>query len=221
MCCLKPSWSYEWWTLCKLLQASSRRFGTSVTIKLTRLRTPVKTSTAYLLFCDSVHADIWDISHGMVVVQWADVCLIYLRREMLGGWGGVLMLVLWCGGGWCGLGGKQWAVEVIWTCPIISRTPSDPIFPKVLSHYFLYPFWSHISRSALLNTYALMVLCWGCCSPLKKCPWPVRQAVLGSLLDAVGCTTHRAFPYLGIRWRSAPLGISANSSVAGDFLECL
>ena len=25
---------------------------------VTRLRTPVKTSTAYLLFCDSVHADI-------------------------------------------------------------------------------------------------------------------------------------------------------------------
>ena len=24
-------------------------------------------------------------------------------------------------------------MEVIWTCPIISRTPSDPIFPKVLS----------------------------------------------------------------------------------------
>ena len=24
-------------------------------------------------------------------------------------------------------------MEVIWTCPIISRTPSDPIFPKVPS----------------------------------------------------------------------------------------
>ena len=57
--------------------------------------------------------------------------------------------------------------------------------------------------------------------PLKKCPCPVWQAVLGSLLDVVGCTTRRAFPYLRIRWRSAPLGTSANSSVAVDFLECL
>ena len=33
-------------------------------------------------------------SHGMVVVWWADVCLISLRREMLGGGGGALMLIL-------------------------------------------------------------------------------------------------------------------------------
>ena len=162
----------------------------------------------------------------MVVVWWPDVCLIPLRREILSGWGGVLMLVLWCGDGWCGLGGRQWAVEVMWTCSIISRTPSDPIFPK----YFRYLFWSQVFQSALLNTYALMVLCWRRCSLLsmgwvllspKEMPRPVRQAILGSLLDVVGCMTHRDFPYLGIRWRSAPLGTSANSSVAGDFLECL
>ena len=46
---------------------------------VTRLRTPVKTSTAYLLFYDSVHADIRyffcanGTPHGMVVVRWADV----------------------------------------------------------------------------------------------------------------------------------------------------
>ena len=43
---------------------------------VTRLRTPVKTSSAYLLFCDSVHADIWDISlvpmvHLLVVWLWS------------------------------------------------------------------------------------------------------------------------------------------------------
>ena len=49
-----------------------------------RLRTQVKTSTAYLLFYDSVQAN-GTLSHGMVEVQWADVCPISLRREMLGG----------------------------------------------------------------------------------------------------------------------------------------
>ena len=73
---------------------------------------------------------------------------------------------------------------------------------------------------SVINIFAVHFFPWvGYCFPLKKCPWPVWQAVLGSLLDVVGCTTHRAFPYLGIRWRSAPLGTSANSSVAGDFLE--
>ena len=118
---------------------------------VTRLRTPVKTSTAYLLFYDSVRADIWDISLvptvHLMVWWWADVCLIYLRREILGGWGGVLMLVLWCRvddvvsvGGAVGCGGDL-----------------------DLSHYFPYPFWSHISQRTLLNTYAPMVLCWGRC----------------------------------------------------------
>ena len=168
-------------------------------------------------------------SHGMVVVRWADVCLMSLRREMLGGWGWeLLMLVLWCGGGWCGIVGRQWAVEVIWTCPIIS--PSDPIFPKVPSHYFSYPFLSHISESALFNTYALMVLCWGCCSLLsmgwvslsfKEMPLTCLAGCSRQSVGCGGCTTHRVFPYLGIRWRSAPMGTSANSSVAGDFLECL
>ena len=157
---------------------------------VTRLRTPVKMSTAYLLFYDSVHADTWDISlvptvHLLMVWLRSSGLMSawYLRREMLGGWGRVLMLFLWCGGGWCGLGGRQWAVEVLWTCPIISRTllipyfpkcppiishnPSDPIFPKVPSHYFPYPFWSHISQSALLNTYALWFSAGGRCSLLS------------------------------------------------------
>ena len=43
---------------------------------VTRLRTPVKTSTAYLLFYDSVHADIRDISlvpmvHLLMVWLWS------------------------------------------------------------------------------------------------------------------------------------------------------
>ena len=43
---------------------------------VTKLRTPVKTSTAYLLFYDSVHADIWDISlvpmvHLLMVWWWS------------------------------------------------------------------------------------------------------------------------------------------------------
>ena len=43
---------------------------------VTRLRTPVKTSTTYLLFCDSVHADIRDISlvpmvHLLMVWLWS------------------------------------------------------------------------------------------------------------------------------------------------------
>ena len=123
----------------------------------------------------------------MVVVRWADVCLISLRWEMLGGWGGVLMLVLWCGSGWCGLGGRQWAVEVIWTCPIIYCTPSDPIFPKVPSHYFPYPFWSHISQSALLNAYTLMVLCWGHCSLLSM-GWVSLSSKEMPLTCLAGCS---------------------------------
>ena len=93
--------------------------------------------------------------------------------------------------------------------PIISRTPCDPIFPKVLSLWF--------SAGAAVHFFPWV----GYRSPLKKCPWPVRQAVLCSLLDVVGCTTHRTFLYLGIRQRSAPLGTSANSLVAGDVLDCL
>ena len=60
-------------------------------------------------------------------------------------------------------------MEVIWTCPIISHTPSDPIFPKVPTALPLFPvpLLIHISQSALLNTYALMVLCWGRCSFLS------------------------------------------------------
>ena len=43
---------------------------------VTRLRTPVKTPTAYLLFYDSVHADIGDISlvpvvHLLMVWLWS------------------------------------------------------------------------------------------------------------------------------------------------------
>ena len=134
----------------------------------------------------------------MVEVRWADVCLISLIREMLGGWGGVLMLILWCGGGWCGLGRRQWAVEVIWTCTIISCTPSDPIFPKVPSHYFLYPFWSLISQSALLNTYTLMVLCWGRCSLLSM-GWVSLSSKEMPLTCLAGC-----WMWLGAR----PTGLS-------------
>ena len=83
-------------------------------------------------------------SHGMVVVRWADVCLISLRREILGGWGGVLMLVLWCrvddvalvGDSelWRWFGPVPLLIPYFPKCPpIISRTPSDPIFPNVPS----------------------------------------------------------------------------------------
>ena len=138
---------------------------------VTRLRTPVKTSTAYLLFCDSVHADIWDISlvpvvHLLMVWWWPSGLMSAWYLWDVRCWVGEVEY--WCSScdvGWmmCGLCGGQWAVEVIWTYPIISCTPSDPIFPKVPSHYFPYPFWSHSSQRALLNAYALMALCWGRC----------------------------------------------------------
>ena len=51
--------------------------------------------------------------------------------------------------------------------PLFPVPPLIPYFPKCPPNYFPYPFWSHISQSALLNTYALMVLCWGCCSLLS------------------------------------------------------
>ena len=124
---------------------------------VTRLRTPVKTSTAYLLFCDSVHADIWDISvvpmvHLLMVWLWSGGLMsawYLLRREMLGGWGGVLILVLWCrvddvasvGDSelwrWFGpvpLFPVPLLIPYFPKCPpIISHTPSDPIFPNVPS----------------------------------------------------------------------------------------
>ena len=110
--------------------------------------------------------------------------------------------------------------------PIRGRTSFTLSPPKdicnVITKKSKFPFSArHLSTpGSLLGP--LLTFPWvGYRSPPKKCPWPVRQAVLGGLLDVVGCTTHRAFPSLGIRWGSAPLGTSANSSVAGDFIVCL
>ena len=90
-------------------------------------------------------------------------------------------------------------------CPPISRTPSDPIFPKVPSHYFPYPFWSHISQSALLNTYALMVLCWGCCSLLSM-GWVLLSSKEMPLTCSAGCSGQS----VGCGWvhESWPTGLS-------------
>ena len=137
---------------------------------VTRLRTSVKTSTAYLLFCDSVHVDIWDISlvpmvHLLMVWLWSSGLMsawyLWDGRCLVG------EVEYWCSS--CDVGWMMWPRWGTVSCggdldlSHYFRTPSDPIFPKVLSHYFPYPFWSHNCQRALLNTYALMVLCWGRC----------------------------------------------------------
>ena len=105
-------------------------------------------------------------------------------------------------------------MEVIWTCPIISRTPSDPIFPNVPS---LTP--THLWFSAGAAVYFFSID-WVSLSS-KEMPLTCSA---GCSRQSAGCGwVHdpQAFLYLRIRWRSAPLGTSANSLVAGDFLEYL
>ena len=76
-------------------------------------------------------------------------------------------------------------MEVIWTCPIISRTPSDPIFPQ----------------SALLNTYAIMVLCWGRCSFLS-----LGWVLLSSKEMPLTCSASCSRQSVGCGWVHDPQG---------------
>ena len=105
-------------------------------------------------------------------------------------------------------------MEVIWTCPIIFPTPSDSIFPKVPS---LTPTYLWFSAGAAVYIFSMG---WVSLSS-KEMPLTCLAGCSRQSAGCGWCTTCRAFPYLRIRWMSAPLGTSANSSVAGDFLECL
>ena len=124
---------------------------------VTRLQTPVKTSTAYLLFHDSIHADIRDLS----LVPMVHLLMVWL-------WSGGLMSAWYLWDGRCSVGEVEYwcsSCDVgvddvasvgdneLWRwfgpvplfpvpllipyfpkCPpITSRTPSDPVFPKVPS----------------------------------------------------------------------------------------
>ena len=107
---------------------------------LTRLRTPVKTSTTYLLFYDSVHADIWDISS----VPMVHILVVWL-------WSGGLMSTWYLWDGRCSVGEVEYwcsSCDVGWMmCPRWGTVSCGGDLD--LSHYFPYPFWSHISQSAL------------------------------------------------------------------------
>ena len=124
---------------------------------VTRVRTPVKTSTAYLLFYVSVHADILDVS----LVPMVHLLMVWL-------WSGGLMSAWYLWDGRCSVGEVEYwcsscdvGVDDVasvgdselwrWSGPVplfpvpplipycpkcppfISRTHSDPIFPKVPS----------------------------------------------------------------------------------------
>ena len=102
---------------------------------------------------------------------------------------------------------------VIWTCPIISRTPSDPIFPNVPS---LTPTHLWLSAGAAVHYFSMG---WVSLSskevPLTCLAGCSRQSVgRGWVHDPQG------FP-LSEGWVGVSTsGTSANSSVAGDFLGC-
>ena len=109
---------------------------------VSRIRTPVKTSAAYLLFYNSLQ--------NMWVLLLVPMVLLLLWCEDWGGWG-----TAWClWAGWCwvrmdgglmpGLWWGWWVAvlrqtnvgcRVLWSFPYTSRTPSAPVFPILIAGY--------------------------------------------------------------------------------------
>ena len=174
---------------------------------VSRLRTPVKTSAAYLLFYNSLQ-NVWVLLLVPVVLlllEWVGNCLVSLDGKGWGWWMAVL---------------RQTNVgcRVLWSFPYTSRTPSDPVFPIPIGPiaslpYFLYLFVPCISHNN--DTGAPTSWCWELLfyiapsgwlliSPLK-CFWPVCWAVIGQASGLVRSMTYAAFHWLWELSRDLPL----------------
>ena len=119
---------------------------------VSRLRTPVKTSVAYLLFYNSLK-NVW-------VLLLVSMVLLLLWCEAWGGWGtawclwvgrdGGLMPGLWWGWWVAVLRLTNVGCRVLWSFPYTSCTPSFPVFPIpirpiVSLPYFPYPLFPTIT----------------------------------------------------------------------------
>ena len=125
---------------------------------VSRLRIPVNTSAAYLLFYNSLQRVSSTSGANGTSLLWC---------EAWGGWG--TAWCLWVGGRWVGRDGglmpglwwRWWMAvfwqtnvgcRVLWSFPYTSCTPSVPVFPipirPIISlPYFLYPFVPLISHN--------------------------------------------------------------------------
>ena len=134
---------------------------------VSRLRTPVKTSTAYLFYNSLQNVRVLLVV-PMVLLLWC---------EAWGGWG--TAWYLWVGdAGWEGMGGLMpglwwgwWMAvlrqtnvgcRVLWSFPYTFCTPSVPVFPILIGPivslpYFPYPFMPLISHNNDTCTHGLML----------------------------------------------------------------